>query len=120
MLPLAVRAGLSVMGAAVAMNIFGHGIGLSGDYVIQGAPAVTAKAAGFANATPVMSASLPLWLTMGVVTSILSYILIKRELSKENIKHKEQQLSYEKTGEQKHKQYSLTAYIRAALLVRCR
>jgi hypothetical protein len=118
MLPIAVRAGLSVMGAAVAMNIFGHGIGLSGDYIIQGAPAITAKAAGFADAAPVMSASLPLWLTMAIVTTVLSYIFMKRDLSKEKAKDQEYRLSYEKKEEkQGNKQYSTTAYIGAALFV---
>ena len=28
------------------MNLFGHGIALSGDFVIQGAPKLTADAAG--------------------------------------------------------------------------
>ncbi len=117
MLPIAVRAGLSVMGAAVAMNIFGHGIGLSGDYVIQGAPAITAKAAGFTSASPVMTASLPLWLVMGIVTSILSYIFVKKDLRKEEAKgQREQRLIYETDDEQK-KNFTSTAYVGAALFI---
>lgn len=38
LLPVAIRVGLPALGAAMAMNLFGHGIALSGDYVIQGAP----------------------------------------------------------------------------------
>ncbi len=82
MLPVAVRAGLSVMGAAIAMNLFGHGIGLSTDYVIQGAPTITAKAAGFADAGPIMSASIPLIITMGLVTTITAFIMIKKDMKK--------------------------------------
>ena len=116
MLPIAVRAGLSVMGAGIAMNIFGHGIGLSGDYVIQGAPAITAKAAGFDNAAPVISASLPLWLTMAVVTTTLSYYFVKKDLSKNNVKKENQ--SYEKeNNEAKNKKFTTTAYVGAALFV---
>ncbi|MGI6425621.1 MAG: hypothetical protein ACOX2A_10615 [Tepidanaerobacteraceae bacterium] len=116
MLPIAVRAGLSVMGAGIAMNIFGHGIGLSGDYVIQGAPAITAKAAGFDNAAPVISASLPLWLTMAVVTTTLSYYFVKKDLSKNNVKKENQ--SYEKeNNEAKNKKFTITAYVGAALFV---
>lgn len=118
MLPIAVRAGLSVMGAAVAMNIFGHGMGLSGDYVIQGAPAITAKAAGFSNATPVMGASFPLWLTMGVVTSLLSFYYVKKDLEKEKGKPSANHLIYENENKkQKDRGYSSTAYIGAALFV---
>ena len=36
MLPFAVRAGLTPLAAAMAMNLFGHGIALSYDLVIQG------------------------------------------------------------------------------------
>lgn len=36
LLPVAVRVGLPALGAAMAMNLFGHGIALSGDYIIQG------------------------------------------------------------------------------------
>ncbi len=78
MVPVAMRTGLSAMGAAVAMNIFGHGIALSTDYVIQGAPTITAKAAGL---TPdqVMAASIPLAIVMGCVTAIAAYIMVKRD-----------------------------------------
>lgn len=46
LLPAALRVGLPALGAAMAMNLFGHGIALSGDYIIQGAPKLTADAAG--------------------------------------------------------------------------
>lgn len=47
MLPLAVKAGPDPLAAAMAMNLFGHGFALSYDVVIQGAPAISAGAAGF-------------------------------------------------------------------------
>lgn len=86
--PVAVRAGLPAMGVAVAMNLFGHGIGLSTDYVIQGAPTITAKAAGFADPGPVISASIPLAVTMGLVSTIAAYILIKRDIKTNAAAHK--------------------------------
>ena len=46
MLPLVIRKGLNPLAAAMAMNLFGHGIALSYDFVIQGAPAISASAAG--------------------------------------------------------------------------
>ncbi|SMC56904.1 hypothetical protein [Sporomusa malonica] len=82
MFPVAVRAGLPAIGAAMAMNLFGHGIALSTDYIIQGAPTITAKAAGFANPSPVIQASIPLALTMGLVTTIAAYIIIKKDMRK--------------------------------------
>lgn len=88
MVPVAIRAGLPAMGAAVAMNLFGHGIGLSTDYVIQGAPTITAKAAGFADPSPVISASIPLAITMGVVTTVAAYIMVKRDIARNPEVHK--------------------------------
>lgn len=80
MVPVAVKAGLPTMGAAVAMNLFGHGIALSTDYVIQGAPTITAKAAGFTDPGPLISASIPLAITMGLVTTVTAYLLIKKDM----------------------------------------
>ncbi len=82
MVPAAIRAGLPAMGAAVAMNLFGHGIALSTDYVIQGAPTITAKAAGFADPSPVIAASVPLAITMGLVTTVAAYIMLKRSMAR--------------------------------------
>ena len=80
MLPAALRVGLPAVWAAVAMNLFGHGIALSSDYFIQGAPSITAKAAGIPNALEVINASIPLWLTMSIVTSLTAFFMMKREM----------------------------------------
>ncbi len=101
MLPVAVRAGLPVMGAAMAMNLFGHGIGLSTDYVIQGAPSITAKAAGFANPGPLINASIPLSIVMALVTTITAYILIKRDMAKNKTLHAQERLAYEQKTEKR-------------------
>lgn len=79
LLPVAVRVGLPALGAAMAMNLFGHGIALSGDYIIQGAPKLTADAAGI-PVPQVMEASVPLVIVMGVVTTILAYWLMRRDM----------------------------------------
>jgi len=80
MVPVAVRAGLPVMGAAMSMNLFGHGLALSTDYVIQGAPTITAKAAGLAAPGEVIAASIPLAISMGVFTTVAGYVIVKRDL----------------------------------------
>lgn len=79
MLPAAIKAGLAPIWAAVAMNIFGHGIGLSSDFFIQGAPAITSKAAGISDSLVLSKAILPLWLTMSVVTVLTSFFMMKRD-----------------------------------------
>ncbi|MFC7370616.1 hypothetical protein ACFQPF_02880 [Fictibacillus iocasae] len=79
LLPAAIRAGLPALGVAMAMNLFGHGIALSGDFVIQGAPKLTAEAAGI-PVGDVISASVPLVFIMGIVTTITAYYFLKRDM----------------------------------------
>lgn len=79
LLPVAGEVGLPVIWAAVSMNIFGHGIGLSSDFVIQGAPSITAKAAGI-DVNDVIRASIPLWITMAVVTAGVAFFMMLREM----------------------------------------
>jgi len=79
LLPVAVRVGLPALGAAIAMNLFGHGIALSGDYIIQGAPKLTADAAGL-PVTDVMQASIPLVIVMGVVTTVVAFWMMRRDI----------------------------------------
>jgi len=79
LLPVATRVGLPALGAAVAMNLFGHGIALSGDYIIQGAPKLTADAAGL-PVPEVMTASAPLVAVMGLVTTIAAYWFMRWDM----------------------------------------
>jgi hypothetical protein len=78
LLPVAIRVGLPALGAAVAMNLFGHGIALSGDYIIQGAPKLTADAAGL-PVSSVMAASVPLVIVMGLVTTVAAFWMMRRD-----------------------------------------
>jgi hypothetical protein len=79
LLPVAVRVGLPALGVAMAMNLFGHGIALSSDFVIQAAPKLTADAAGI-PVQDVVSASIPLVLVMGVVTTVTAFFLLRRDM----------------------------------------
>ncbi|MBU5311838.1 hypothetical protein KQI38_07335 [Tissierella carlieri] len=88
MLPVAVSAGLPALAVAMTMNLFGHGIALSGDFIIQGAPKLTADAAGI-PVSQVISASIPLVIVMGVVTTITAFIFLKRDLKSGKIKTEE-------------------------------
>ncbi|WP_328793858.1 hypothetical protein [Heliomicrobium gestii] len=94
MLPIAVRAGLPSMGAAMAMNLFGHGIALSSDYVIQGAPTITAKAAGLGS-EQVVQASIPLVIVMALVTTIVAFILIRRDIAANRAVHEKERQAFE-------------------------
>ncbi len=81
LLPAAVATGLPVIYAAVAMNLFGHGVALSSDFFIQGAPTITAAGAGI-DVTEIVKASIPLWLTMSLVTVVVAFIMMKRDLQR--------------------------------------
>lgn len=79
LLPVALNVKLPAMGVAVAMNLFGHGIALSGDFIIQGAPKLTADGAGI-PVSDVVAASIPLVIVMGVVTTIAAFWLLKKDM----------------------------------------
>ncbi|MGJ7919434.1 hypothetical protein [Neobacillus sp. LXY-4] len=79
LLPVAVRVGLPALGVAMAMNLFGHGIALSGDFIIQAAPKLTADAAGL-PVGEVIDASIPLVFVMGLVTTIAAFYFLKRDM----------------------------------------
>jgi TRAP-type C4-dicarboxylate transport system permease large subunit len=78
-LPIARKVGLPAIGVAISMNLFGHGIALSGDYIIQAAPKLTADAAGI-PVSSVISASIPLVITMGLVTTITAFYLLRKDI----------------------------------------
>ena len=79
LLPVALKAKLPALGVAVAMNLFGHGIALSGDFIIQGAPKITADGAGI-PVGDVVAASIPLVFIMGAVTTIIAFWMLKRDM----------------------------------------
>lgn len=79
MLPFAVKAGLNPLAAAMAMNLFGHGFALSYDVVIQGAPAISAGAAGL-DTSSILRQAWPLFWMMGIVAVLSAYVLNRSQL----------------------------------------
>lgn len=117
MLPFAVKAGLKPLAAAMAMNLFGHGIALSYDFVIQGAPAVSAGAAGIAT-SDILTEGRPIFLVMGIVTVTAAYLLNRKELSvKETAKEVPQVISRTKTVKAARTAKPMTKPPRAAFLI---
>lgn len=109
--PVAIKAGLPALAVAMAMNLFGHGIALSSDLVIQGAPKLTAGGAGI-EVGEVIRASIPLTIVMGLVTTITAFILIKRDI-KRGILKVEEQIEEDNTK----KEYPLSLYYRKLFAV---
>jgi hypothetical protein len=89
LLPVALKAKLPAIGVAVAMNLFGHGIALSGDFIIQGAPKLTADGAGI-PVGEVVAASVPLVIIMGVVTTVAAFILLRKDMKNGILKVEEE------------------------------
>lgn len=85
LLPVAIRVGLPAIGAAMAMNLFGHGIALSGDFIIQGAPTITAGGAGI-PVVDVVIASIPLVAIMGIVTTFTAFVILLKDLKSGQLK----------------------------------
>ncbi|MFV0497429.1 MAG: hypothetical protein ACK5L0_04545 [Candidatus Fimivivens sp.] len=92
LLPIALKAGLPAIWAAVSMNLFGHGVALSIDFFIQGAPAITAKSAGI-QAADIVEANMPLWLTMSTVTLTVAFMMFLRDMKKFPVERTAEQMT---------------------------
>lgn len=80
-LPVAINAGLPAIGVAVALNLFGHGLALSSDFFIQGAPAITSGAAGIAVADVINEGMILFWV-MGIVTISAAFFSLRKDIKK--------------------------------------
>ena len=81
LLPAALKVGLPPIAAAMAISMFGYGIALTTDFVIQGAPSIAAKAAGVA-VTDVMLRSLPMVIVWAAIALPLSFLSVRKEIKK--------------------------------------
>ncbi len=79
LIPICIRAGLTPMAAAVAVNIFGHGMGLSGDLVIQGALKLSSTAANITVSDMYFKVAL-LSITTGIVAGFVGWLMLRKEL----------------------------------------
>lgn len=83
------------------MNLFGHGIALSSDFIIQGAPKLTADAAGI-PVGDVIAASIPLVIVMGLVTTVTTFIFLRKDLKSGKLKNDD---SYVLEKEDEYKEF---------------
>lgn len=81
LIPVAIRMGLPAMGAAVAISLFGHGMALSGDLVIQGATKLTASSAGVSTGEILTYTALFSFIVGGVAIAI-AYYTIRRDMKR--------------------------------------
>ncbi|WP_054635357.1 hypothetical protein [Thalassobacillus sp. C254] len=85
LIPVAMKMGLPAMGAAVSINLFGHGMALSGDVVIQGATRLTSASAGIDSAI-LLPYTFMFSLIVGFVAIGISYYTIRRDMKKGKLK----------------------------------
>ncbi|MFC0471263.1 hypothetical protein ACFFHM_12395 [Halalkalibacter kiskunsagensis] len=81
LIPVAMKMGLPAMGAAVSLNLFGHGMALSGDLVIQGATRLTSTAAGLTS-TELLPYTALFSFVVGAVSITIAFYTIKRDMKK--------------------------------------
>jgi hypothetical protein len=79
LLPGAIKVGLPPISAAMAISMFGYGCALTTDYIIQGAPGITAKASGIAVGD-VMAKSVPMLIVWGAIALPLSFFAVKKDI----------------------------------------
>jgi hypothetical protein len=63
----------------MAISMFGYGCALTTDYIIQGAPGITAKASGIAVGD-VMAKSVPMLIVWGAIALPLSFFAVKKDI----------------------------------------
>ena len=83
LVPAAVKAGLPVMGAAMAVALAGQGMALSSDYVMQVAPGLSAKSAGIETSL-VADKALVLSLISGATALFIGYLGFRKKMRDPN------------------------------------
>lgn len=114
LVPVSVSAGLSPVGAGVAIAMFAYGVSLTTDFVIQGAPTLTAKAAGI-GVGEVMVAMVPLIITYTVVSIPLAYFWTMRA-NRNYDPRKDIELFGESVMKAKSEEFSTFAKVEAAVV----
>lgn len=84
LLPLAVHAGLPPIAAAMSVNIFGHGMALAGDLVIQGAPGLSERSAGLAEGSMLTEVAV-LSLVTGLVAGTIAFLITLPDYGKKPV-----------------------------------
>ncbi|WP_099191214.1 hypothetical protein [Tepidibacter mesophilus] len=107
-LPIALEAGLPAIGVAMAINLFGHGFALSTDFVIQGAPTITASAAGV-GVSDIIKDGMILYWTMAIVSISIAYFMLNRDIKKGKIEIQKNIQIYE--GEVYKKETKISAVV---------
>jgi hypothetical protein len=113
LIPLAIQGGLPPMAAAMAVNIFGHGMALSGDLIIQGAPGLSETSASL-PAGSMLNEVAVLSLITGIVAGTIAYFMYRKEFGKKPMPI---ELTEQVPGEDKAKQVEITGMSRVFAVI---
>lgn len=105
LIPVAIRAGLPAIGAALAISFAGQGMALSSDYIIQIAPTLTATAAN-ADVTLLADRGFLLSIVTGLVSIVVAYLFIRKMIQKPSEEHLKKWEPQEVTEEAKNSKFS--------------
>ncbi|ADC51789.1 putative transport protein [Alkalihalophilus pseudofirmus OF4] len=86
LIPVAIRAGLPPIGAAIAISLAGQGMALSSDYIIQIAPMLSATAAGV-DISLVADRAFVLSLVTGGIAITTAYLLLRKWIKSPSKNH---------------------------------
>ncbi|MCR2822070.1 hypothetical protein [Lederbergia panacisoli] len=86
LIPVAIRAGLPPIGAAIAISLAGQGMALSSDYVIQIAPTLTATAASV-DVGPIADRAFILSLITGITAIVIAYLSLRKNILQPSSQH---------------------------------
>lgn len=107
--PAALAVGLPAISTAMSMNLFGHGVALSTDLVIQGAPNLTAEAAGL-PVSDILAASIPLNIAASVAALLVAWFVVVRKDIKANVVTETEYLKFAEEEESaKNREFSTLA-----------
>lgn len=91
LVPAAVRSGLPIMMAAVAVAIAGQGMALSSDYIVQVAPSLSA-ASGRLSASAIADQALILSIISGGIAIAIAYLFYRRTIRTKDDERNETEL----------------------------
>ncbi|WP_088102037.1 hypothetical protein [Halalkalibacter urbisdiaboli] len=92
LIPVAIRAGLPPIGAALAISLAGHGMALSSDYVLKVAPGLTASS-NVIEPSLIADRALILSVITGIIALTLAYFTVRKSIiqpAKKNVTEWEQ------------------------------
>ena len=79
LIPVAIKAGLPPIGAALAISLAGHGMALSSDFVLGVAPSLTASSTGIESSI-IAERALVFSLITGLIALTIAYLMIRKNI----------------------------------------